>query len=166
MGSFFRRDDDVQNGLGEAMPNIAVTYYAQPSMALAAIFADPDGVTPAGNPQFTNGLGQTAAYMAAGLYTIVYSGAQIQTITYPDQLVGPGSGSGGTLTRVIPTPAADGSTRIFTISIPSINPVNDQFFVAGSYVEEGVAYTVSGNTITWISAVPPQTGDSLVYYVS
>lgn len=168
MALFYRRDDDVQNGLGEAVPNIAVTYYTQPSLAVATIYYDPAGTLPAPNPQYTNGLGQTAAYMAAGLYTITYQGEQIQTLTYPDQLVGPGTGGGGTvITRVQPTPSPDGTTRVFTIpgATPTA-PTNDMFFVAGSYVEYTTAYTVHGNTITWIGAVPPQTGDTLDYYVT
>ena len=99
MALFYRRDDDVQNGLGEAVPNIAVTYYSQPSLTPATIYYDPAGTMPAPNPQYTNGLGQTAAYMAAGLYTITYVGEQIQTLTYPDQLVGPGTGGGSNCKR-------------------------------------------------------------------
>ncbi len=140
MSTFYRRDDDVQNGLGQAMPNIAVAYYTQPGGALAAIFADPAGATPIANPQYTNGLGQTAAYMAPGLYTVVYSGAQIQTLTYPDQIVGGEAAVAGT-SPMTPTPAADGTVRIFTLPSAPPNPAGDQFFVAGSLVSYGVAYT-------------------------
>ena len=87
MATYYRRDDDVQNGLGEAMPNIAVTYLTQPDGALATVYADPAGATPISNPQYTNGLGQTVAYMAAGTYTVVYSGAQIQTLTYSEMCI-------------------------------------------------------------------------------
>lgn len=166
MTTFFRRDDDVQNGLGEAVPNIAVTYLVQPGLTPATIYSDPAGANPAANPQYTNGLGQTAAYMAAGLYTITYSGEQIQTLTFPDQLVGPGGSSGTFLVRTVPTPVADGTTRIFTLGVTPTTPVNDLFFVAGSKVEYGIAYTVAGNVITWIGAVPPQEGDILEYFVS
>lgn len=164
MASYFRRDDDVQNGLGEAVPNIAVTYYLQPGLALATIYADPNGVTEISNPQYTNGLGQTAAYMAAGLYTITYSGAQIQTLTYPDQLVS--SGGGGGLTPLTVTPSPNGTVRIFTLSGTPSAPADDLVFLSGSYVAYGVAYTVSGSTLTWIGAVPPQEGDILAYFTS
>lgn len=163
MALYFRRDDDVQNGLGEAVPNLSVTYYVQPALTLAAIYYDSAGLDPAPNPQYTNGLGQTAAYMAAGLYTIVYAGAQIQTLTYPDQLVG-GSAEGVAIAPVVPTPAPDGVIRIFTLPFVPPTPDADQLFVSGSYVAYGVAYTVSGSTITWIGAVPPQTGDLLEYF--
>ena len=164
MSTFYRRDDDVQNGLGEAMPNIAVAYYTQPGGALAAIFADPAGATPIANPQYTNGLGQTAAYMAAGTYTVVYSGAQIQTLTYPDQEIGLGV-AGANIPPIAPTPSANGVVRIFTLSQAPPNPTGDQLFVAGSLVSYGVVYTISGNTLTWIGAVPPQTGDIMEYFI-
>lgn len=164
MSTFYRRDDSVQNGLGEAVPNIAVAYYTQPGGALATIYADPAGATPIANPQYTNGLGQTAAYMAPGLYTVVYSGAQIQTLTYPDQTVGEGA-PGASTPPMTPTPVPDGTVRIFTLPSAPPNPAGDQFFVAGSLASYGVAYTVSGPTLTWIGAVPPQEGDNLEYFV-
>lgn len=164
MSTFYRRDDDVQNGLGQAMPNIAVAYYTQPGGALATIYADPAGATPIANPQYTNGLGQTAAYMAAGTYTVVYSGAQIQTLTYPDQIVGIGA-PGASVLPMTPTPEADGTVRIFTLSQAPPSPAGDQFFVAGSLVKYGLAYTVSGTTLTWIGAVPPQTSDTMEYFI-
>lgn len=164
MALYFRRDDEVQNGLGQAVPNIAVAYYVQPALTLATVYADPAGTVPATNPQYTNGLGQTAAYMAAGTYTVTYSGAQIQTETFPDQVVSSGSGSG--LTPLTITPAADGSVRIFTLSGTPATPISDLFFVAGSLAPYTAAYTVSGNTLTWVGAVPPQEGDSLEYFAS
>ena len=94
--SYFVRNDTVQNGLGYAIPNVAVTYYTQPSLALATVYSSATGGA-ASNPQYTNGLGETAAYLAAGTYTIQYSGAQIQTQTLADQIVG-GSGSGVVIT--------------------------------------------------------------------
>ncbi len=51
MALYFRRDDEVQNGLGQAMANIAVTYYLQPGLSLATVYADPAGTTPATKPQ-------------------------------------------------------------------------------------------------------------------
>ena len=165
MALYYRRDDDVQNGLGEAVPNIAVTYLVQPGLTPAAIYADPAGATPATNPQYTNGLGQTAAYMAAGTYTITYSGAQIQTLTYPDQVVASGGG-GSNLTPLRLTPAADGSTRIFTLSGTPTTPTADLLFVAGSFVPYSTAYTVAGATLTWTAPIPPQSGDAMEYFAS
>lgn len=163
MSTFYRRDDEVQNGLGQAMPNIAVAYYTQPGGVLATIYADPAGATPIANPQYTNGLGQTAAYMAPGLYTVVYSGSQIQTLTYPDQPVGQGS-PGANIPPMVPIQTPNGTLRIFTFPAIPINPGSGQLFVAGSLVSYGVAYTISGATLTWIGPVPPQTGDLMEYF--
>jgi hypothetical protein len=157
---FYRRDDDVQNGLGQAMANIAVTYYVQPGLTLATCYSDSSG-TPTTNPQYTNGLGQAHVYLAPGLYTITYSGQQIQTLTYSDQLVSAGSTS---LAPYSVTPAPDGVTRIFTISGTPTVPADVQLFLAGSFIPYGGQYTISGNTVTWTGAVPPQTGDSLVLF--
>ena len=166
MATYFRRDDDVQNGLGEAVPNIAVTYLTQPSLALATFYSDTAGTSTVPNPQYTNGLGQTAVYLAAGLYTITYSGDQIQTLTYPDQLVSSGGSGSGTLTRLTVTPSPDGTTRIFTLSAAPTAPTNDLFFAAGSIVPYSTSYSVSGVTLTWTAAVAPQTGDLLEYFTS
>ena len=165
MSLYFRRDDNVQNGFGEAVPNIAVTYLVQPGLTLATVYSDPNGMVPASNPQYTNGLGQAAAYMAPGSYTITYSGQQIQTLTYPDQTVGGGYGAGG-LTPLTVTPSPNGTIRVFTLSQIPPSPSADLLFDSGSLVPYGVAYTVSGNTVTWIGAVPPQTGDRLEYFAS
>ncbi len=161
MPTYYRRDDDVQNGLGEAVPNISVTYYTQPGLGLATVYSDSTG-TVSTNPQITNGLGQTVAYLASGYYTLTYSGAQIQTLTYADQQVGPGvAGLGAPET---PTPVPDGSTRIFTLSFVPSSPSVGQLFVAGSYIPYGIGYTIAGSTITWIGAVPPQPGDDMEYF--
>jgi hypothetical protein len=158
---FYVRNDEVQNGLGQAIPNIAVTYYVEPGLTLATCYSDSGGGTTVPNPQYTNGLGQTAVWLAPGLYTITYSGAQIQTLTFINQLVSAGGTSSNPYT---PTPAPNGATRIFTLlSAPAV-AADVQLFLAGSFVPYGGQFTISGNTITWIGAVPPQTGDSLVCF--
>jgi hypothetical protein len=107
------RQDNVTNALGQAIPNIAVTYYSQPSLAPATVFSSTtcgtstaNNVTCNGatcsNPQTTNGLGAAYAYLAPGLYTVTYSGAQIQTQTYVDQNI-PASGS-SSAGSIIPSP--------------------------------------------------------------
>lgn len=164
MPTFYRRDDEVQNGFGQAVPNIAVTYLTQPGLAVASVYADPAGTTPISNPQFTNGLGQTVAYMAPGQYTITYSGAQIQTLTYADQNVG-GGAPVANIPPITPTPAPDGTVRIFALSQAPPNPSSGQLFVAGSFVPYGTAYTISGSTLTWIGPVPPQNGDTMEYFI-
>lgn len=102
-----QRQDFVQNGLGQALPNISVAYYLQPSLTPATVYsstscgvANTSAVTclsgTCSNPQTTNGLGLATAYLAPGLYTITYTGTQIQTQTFTDQNIsGPGTTSCG-----------------------------------------------------------------------
>ncbi len=89
------RQDNVTNALGQAIPNVAVTYYSQPSMTPATVYSSTTCTpTTTGNPQYTNGLGLANIYLTPGLYTVTYSGAQIQTQTFVDQNV-PANGSTG-----------------------------------------------------------------------
>lgn len=160
--TYFRRDDTVQNALGYAIPNIAVTYYVEPGLTLATVYADPNGVTQISNPQFTDGLGHTAAYMAAGEYTITYSGSQIQTLTLPDQDVG-GSGGGSAVTVFAGTPQGtiDGTNRVFTLTnngtpLTSAPTQLDVWLNAPLVVNVG--YTISGVTIVYAVAPQPAAG--------
>jgi hypothetical protein len=162
MPTYFRRDDTVQNAIGYAVPNIAVTYYVEPGLTLATVFSGPEGGA-ATNPQFTNGLGQAAAYMPSGQYTITYSGAQIQTLTLPDQNVG-GEGGGSTVTIFAGRPQGtqDGVNRVFTLtnagtpltSPPSLAEVWNNFPLVVN-----VGYTLSGVTIVY--TVAPLTTDTI-----
>lgn len=161
--SYFRRDDFVQNALGYAVPNVAVTYYAQPSGDLATVYTDSSGDTTASNPQYTDGLGHAEAYMAAGLYTITYSGAQIQTLTLPDQDVG-GSGGGSTITTFAGTPqgTVDGVNRVFTLTnngTPLTEAPTQQDVWLNFPLAYGTGYTLSGAVITYSRA--PQTTDTI-----
>ena len=164
MATYYRRDDDVQNGLGEAMPNIAVTYYATGG-GLATIYADPAGTIPIANPQYTDGLGHAFAYMASGIYEITYSGQQIQTLTLPDQSVGIGSGgSGSTVVPFSGTPQGtiNGINKTFTLTnngTPlTIAPTQSEIWLNFPLVS-GVGYALTGVTIVYTNA--PITGDTL-----
>jgi len=160
--AFYRRDDFVQNGLGYAVPNAAVTYYFQPGLTLADIYSDPTGSTAIPNPQYSDGLGHAVAYMAAGEYTITYSGPQLQTLTLPDQSVGPG-GSGAPITSFAGTPSGtiDGINKVFTFPVAS---APSQFTVWLNFAQiPGTGYTSSwaSGTLTIAYTNAPVTGDVL-----
>jgi hypothetical protein len=145
----------VQNGLGQAIPNVAVTYYLQPALTLATVYSGPSGGS-ASNPQYTNGLGETVAYMAAGQYTITYSGAQIQTLTLADQNVG-GSGSGSTIVPFggVPQGTQDGVNRVFTLTnsgTPLTSPPTQVEVWNNFPLVAGVGFTISGVVITYATA--------------
>lgn len=163
MPTYARRDDYVINAIGYAIPNTSVTYFVEPGETLATIYADENGVTPAANPQFTDGLGHAVAYLLSGLYTIVYAGRQIQTLTLPNQAVGFG-GSGTTVTTFagIPQGTIDGVNRVFTLTNAGtpLTAAPTQLMVWLNFpLIQNVGYTISGVNITY--AVAPQTTDTI-----
>lgn len=163
MPAYFRRDDFVQMAIGYAVPNVAVTYYTQPGLTLAEVFSGPEGGA-ASNPQFSDGFGHAIAYMAAGLYTITYSGAQIQTLTLPDQDVGASGGGGSTVSVFAGTPSGtiDGVNRVFTLTnagTPLVTAPTQAEVVLNVPLVPGVGYTLTGVTIVYATA--PEVGDTL-----
>ena len=166
--TYYRRDDYVQMAiLFGAIPNTAVTYYTQPGLALATIYADPNGVTQIANPQFTDGFGHAVAYMAAGTYTVTYSGPQIQTLTLPDQIVGPGGGgSSVTAFAGVPSGTVDGVNRVFTLTNNGVNlttpPTQATVWKNFPLVPDsgsGTGYTLSGVTVVY--DVAPTSSDEI-----
>ncbi|HXF12275.1 MAG TPA: hypothetical protein VN517_03935 [Terriglobales bacterium] len=158
MPTYFRRDDSVQNALGYAIPNIAVTYYVEPGLTLATVYSGPEGGA-ATNPQLTDGLGHAEAYMSPGQYTITYSGAQIQTLTLPDQTLG-GSGSGNTVTTFagVPQGTQDGVNRVFTLTnagVPLTSAPTQLEVWNNISLVVNVGYTISGVTIVYATAPQP-----------
>lgn len=167
MTTYWRRDDFVINPVGVygAIPNAAVTYYAQPSLSLAVLYSDSTGDTQIPNPQYTDGIGHAFAYMASGLYTITYSGPQLLTLTLPDQEVPPGAGgTSGTFFAGNLLGTLDGVNRVFQIAtgptgsevpIPS-TPL--QITVWDNFpLGLNVGFTISGTNVIFTSA--PQVGD-------
>jgi hypothetical protein len=165
------RDDRwLADALGRALAGAEVYYCTQPATTttnppspLATVYSDLSG-TPLTQPIITDGFGHSIAYLqASSLYTLVFIHPLFGTnpVVLTDQAItaieaGP--------TPVTPTPDPDGLLRAFTLPFTPLYPANGQLFVAGSYVQYGVAYTISGANITWIGAVPPQIGDKLVYF--
>jgi hypothetical protein len=165
------RDDRwLSDALGRALAGAQVYYCTQPATTstvppspLATVYSDLNGdvVT---QPLITDGFGHSVAYLTAGqLYTIVFIHPLFGTnpVVLTDQEI---VASEALPVPVTPTPSPDGSVRAFTLPFTPNNPTNGQLFVAGSYAVYGTAYTISGATITWTGAVPPQEGDSIVYY--
>lgn len=152
----------MQTALGWAIPNVAVTYYTQPSLVLATVYNDANGDAAISNPQMTDGYGHAVAYLDVGEYTVTYSGPQIQTATFPDQVVGGPGGVDLTFFSGTPTGPQDGVNRVFTLTnngTPlSIPP--DQADVWQNFpLVPGVGYALSGVTIVYTAA--PATTDTL-----
>ena len=173
MATFYRIQQIVQDVTGLSIPNTEITIYVQPSLTLAVCYNDANGDLEIANPITTDGTGSADAYVAAGVYTFVFTGPQIVTYTLPDQIVGPsggGGGGGGDLTTdpVIPTGAINGvgatGNRVYTLPTPSGYPAASQYFINGFYKIYGTDYSISGSTLTVDTALPLQVGDNHVIY--
>jgi hypothetical protein len=110
--TYGRLDFSIQNGLGQAVPNVNVAVYTQSACgasagALATYYPTANGGTPL-TSIITNGLGKAFVYVSSGCVTVVYSSPQIQTQTYPDQNVA----IGGSLS--IPVIVSSGGTGATT----------------------------------------------------
>lgn len=166
MATYYRRDDWVFNNFIQAIANANVTYYTQPSLAPATVYNDANGDIVA-NPQITDGFGHAVAYLAAGIYTITYSGQQIITLTLPDQQVGAAGGGGSvTVFSGTPTGTIDGTNRVFTIvnvSTP-LTALPTQITAWLNFpLIQGTGYTLAvvAGQLQITYAVAPQTGDTL-----
>ena len=128
----YRDDRTVRDTLGRAVPNAYVYYCQQPAVTntvppspLIAIALTVQGTPSVGNnPLITNGYGQIAPYMAAGIYTVVEVWNGIIQNVYPDQAVG--VSQGGTVTNV-------------ALVMPS------DFTVTGSPITNNGTFTVTEN---------------------
>lgn len=83
-----RRDDYVTTAMGQAVPGATVTYFAQPGLTVTTVYSSAACGAPSAQFALTDGFGHATAYLAPGLYTVVYSGAVIQAQTLTDQPVG------------------------------------------------------------------------------
>jgi hypothetical protein len=170
--AYYRRDDWLQNALGQALAGGKVYYCSQPANTgvvppspLVQVYADSSG-TAAANPQQTDGFGHAVAYLAAGTYTIVYVHPQMGTVVLTDQQVA----NIGTTPRIQADTSAAGtiagainsSNTVFTLSYTP-SPTNSLLlFLNGIQQIPGVSYTLSGNTITFMN--PPSAGSVLVAF--
>ena len=116
MATYFRRDDWVQDALGNALSgaNVWVTSQASnpahftktglvPPSPLVQIYGDAFGMTPLTQPVQTDGYGHVFYYVASGTYTITYYSPQIGIVTAKksrcDVNRTPGESSDGILVR-------------------------------------------------------------------
>lgn len=162
--AIIRRDDTVQNTLGNAIAGAQVYYLTQPASVtaltpLATVYSDTSG-TVAANPQTTDGFGHAVAYLGDGQsYTVVYVYPNGSQAVYPDQFVGASSGSPTPFTG-IPSGTIDGTNTVFTI--PRI--LNQATVWKNFPLIPGLGYTIAaggpGMIITYATAPKPASGGS------
>lgn len=139
MANIVYRDDRwVRDANGRVIPGAQVYWCSQPATIvnippspLASLFTNSTGNIAATNPQTTDGFGHCSAYLAAGIYTVVfvYNGS-VQQI-YTDQAI-------GINTQPVSVPTG-------LINVKSAGAFGDGLAV------DGVA-NVSGNTLTLSSS--------------
>lgn len=94
----------LQTALGQAVAGASVYFLTQPANTdnltpLATVYANSTGAGgPVQQPLLTNGFGEFAAYLAPGVYTVVYISAITGKLIYIDQNVALGGGTPGTVT--------------------------------------------------------------------
>lgn len=179
MATITRRDDWLQNAMGQALSGGSVYYCSQPANTsslppspLATVYTDSTGATTVTQPVVTDGFGHAVAYLVEGVYTVVYVAPTIGTIVLVDQVaVGPyntttvesncDTSAAGTLTGTI-----NGTNTVFTLSAVPTPATSLLFYIGGIFQIPGVDYTVSGQIITCTTA--PHSGNELaaVYQIS
>jgi len=94
----------VSNAVGQALAGVEVYFLTQPAdvtslTPLATVYSNSTGAGGAiTQPLLTDGLGQFAAYLTPGVYTVVYVVPTSGTFSYPDQNISYGGGTAGTVT--------------------------------------------------------------------
>lgn len=157
MDTFYRRDDWVQDAMGDAISGAGVYVTSQPSNAgfinqqgsyvppspLVQLYADPAGTIPITQPVQTDGFGHAAYYTAANIYTVTYYSPQIGQTTLPDQVI---SGVVSPITAAPPSGAQNGTNRVFTLPSAPTNFL--MFFLNGVLQLPGPNYSITGAIIT------------------
>ena len=94
MSTFYRRDDWVQDKLGNAQSGVNVYVCSQPANThvippspLIQLYSDPAGANPITQPAQTDADGHAYYYAAQGIYTIVYYSPYIQQVVLTDQII-------------------------------------------------------------------------------
>lgn len=169
MALFFRRDDWVQDAMGNAISGANVYVTSQPTNTghvdedtglyippspLVQLYADPHGMTPLAQPVQTDGYGHAFYYATANVYTVTYYSGQIGQTTLLDQTI---SGAVSPINTSPPSGAQDGTNRVFTL--PS-TPTNFLMLFSNGVLQlPGTNYVIAGAVATY--AVAPQPTDQL-----
>jgi hypothetical protein len=170
MSSFYRRDDWVQDAMGNAISGAWVYVTGQPTNVATLtsagftpptpqvqLYSDPFGINPITQPVITDGFGHEYFYTLPGTYTVTFYSPQIGITTLADQAI---------VSPVITTPPVNQQQPAGTV-----NGVNQQFTISsipasylllwlnGVFQVPATNYTFNGLTIFMNTA--PQVGDQL-----
>jgi hypothetical protein len=167
--TFYRRDDWVTSALGQSIAGADVYVTSQPTnqghfdddgrywppTPQVQLYADAAGSKPLAQPVQTDGFGHAFYYVAQGVYTVTYYSPQIGQSTLQDQVI---AGAAAQIYSTAVNGIIDGSNRVFTIAVaPSAFLM---LFMNGVMQVPNTDYTISGNTIIFVTTTP-QVGDQL-----
>jgi hypothetical protein len=166
MSTYYRRDDTVQDALGNAISGVDVYYCTQPANTstnppspLATVYSDSTGDA-ASNPQVTDGFGHAVAYATPGTYTIVYASPTIVTTILEDQeIVAPNQSVA--VNAEVPSGTINGTNLVFSLSIAPNPSTSLILYVGGLVQRQGIDYTLSSNIITFTSGAQPHTSGNI-----
>jgi hypothetical protein len=171
MATYYRRDEWVQDAMGQGVSGVLVYLCAQPAITstvppspLIKCYSDPEGTQLFKTPPQTDFYGHTAFFAPPGIYTVVYYSTQIatptQTLVLPDQIIsGPtnlAAHNSDSTTYGTIKPAPNGATVAFTLSAAPSPTTSLAVFVNGLLTN---AYAYSAPTQTVIFHVAPLASD-------
>ncbi len=146
------QNSQVSNAIGQALAGVDVYFLTQPAdtanlTPLATVYANSTGAGgPVTQPLTTDGLGQFAAYLTPGVYTVVYVISTTGTFVYPDQNIAIGGGTpGGTTFDEVGT----GTNTTATLGVGS----GAVLAPTGSGIVQATAIGTPGNGVS-VSGTP------------
>jgi hypothetical protein len=171
MPTLFRRDEEVQDFMGNGVSGVSIFVCGQPAdvsvvppSPLISLYADAAGAKLLTAPPQTDAYGRASYFVRPGVYSVVYYSTQIatptQTLVLTDQAItGPTNlpqfNSDSTVNGTI-HPNPDGAAVSFTLSAAPNPPASLVLTLNGLLVP---AYAFAGQTV--ILQTPPPAGSVL-----
>ena len=159
MAQSYGRDQNcqLQTALGQAVAGAQVYFLTQPANVgaltpQAQVYSSATGGTVT-QPVLTNGFGECTAYLAPGVYTVVYVSPFTGTLSYPDQNIAIGGGSPSSPAFGAITSGVNTAAAMQVGSGASLTPTGSGIIAATKI--DGVAVTGTPGTGQVITATSP-----------
>jgi hypothetical protein len=164
MPTYYRRDEEVVDSMGNAVMGVQIAVASQPANTSVfpptpsvKLFADSVGTPLRINPPQSDAYGRVSYYALPGVYTVCYFSPQIatptQTLVLTDQIIStetnlPSFNSDSTFNGTI-TPAPNGVTVGFNLSAAPAPPSSLILMVNGQVIN---AYAFANSTVIFETA--------------
>jgi hypothetical protein len=169
MATFYRRDEVVQDTMGNGVSGVQIFVANQPANTstfppspLIPLYANTAGTVTLSTPPQTDAYGHCSYYLPAGIFTIVYYSPQIAglQVVMPDQIVAQADNNVTSLFNfdtTLPgggiTGAIDGVNKLFLLSGTATPGTSLIFLINGVGVSE--QYSFDGHQILFDTFAPP-----------